>query len=334
MRLSPARLPRRALVLASTALLLASTVAVAAPPPAAPAAKRATLSTGTTITWTGAKGFVLRVPHKTSLPSYGARLFLRGGTYAMVRMRPALRGCGWGACGPTGYLDYTRTPADPWTYADGRGADHSALFGGERGPELVKADYELYLLTDGEATLTFDRTDLPRAARSYRAAGRIAGGLAWLPVRCPTAGCDTTAGYAGRVRVGGLQVDVGRLGSVDVRVAVYGRERPPTYQYPNSHGVRACVYPVSPIDPASPDPADHPWGCEVARDDADYTAFEASRTFNGMLGVVPIHSGFESTAANSHASGKTYLGQQVVTAHDVSKPYVVAYGVWFTYGIS
>ncbi|HEV2889700.1 MAG TPA: hypothetical protein VGX28_04935 [Frankiaceae bacterium] len=323
---------RRAVVAAlAVATVLGSGAAGAAPSSTAVPARDGVLSTGTTLAWTGAKGLRLRVPARATLPEYGARLFVTRGTYAHVRVVRVDSRCAHARCGALVRLDYLRATADEWATTAGPGTQHWANIG--NGNVVEAGLYEVYLMTDGEARLTFDATGLPRALRTYRATGRISGGAVTLPIACPTVGCDAKAGYAGRARVGGQQVDVGRLGYVDVAVGSFDRKRPPLWQYPQSRYGRGCVYPHNETDPSSPEPADHPWGCEVVGRDADATAAYGAHAANGGLGMVPVYTGYYTGDGNVYASGKTYLGHQVVTSHDVADTQVVAFGVWFSYGV-
>lgn len=322
---------RIAAAVVAVAAAFGSAIATAAPTPAAVPSRDGVLSTGTTIAWTGAKGLRLRVPRDATLPLYGARLFVSRGSYAHVRVSTINRACPHGRCGVLLGLDYLRATAREWSTSQGPGTQHWAQIGNDY--VLPAGDYEVYLFTDGDARMTFDSTGLPRATRTYRATGRITGGAAPLPVTCPTAACDAKVGYAGRVRVGGRQVDVGRLGYVDVIVGSFDRKRPPLWQYPQARYGRGCVYPHNQKDTSSPDPADHPWGCEAVGRDADTTVTYAFHAANGGVPLVPVFTGYYTGDGNIYASGKTYLGHQVMTSHDVADPYVVAFGVWFSYGI-
>jgi hypothetical protein len=322
---------RRGALAAALALVLVAGGTTAAAPSRPVAAKDVVLATGTTIEWTGAKGVRLHIPKDVTLPRYGARLHVIGGTYAHVRLSSDDRRCRFGHCGISVYLDHLRDATRSWASPDGPGAHHSAhvpLDG------IVGAGtHGLYLFTDGTARLVFDNTSLPRAPRTYRAIGRINGGARSLPVTCPTVGCDAKAGYAGRVRVGGLQVDVGARGNVDVWVGTYDRRFPPTWQFPQSRYNRGCVYPHNPSDTTSPDPKDHPWGCDVVGEDADWTVSHAVSALHGGMALAPLYSGYFTGDGNPWASGKTYFGHQVMTSQDVSDPLVVAFGVWFAYGV-
>lgn len=331
-----ARSPRFGLVAALALTVVLTPAAGAAPAPAGVPARSGTLSTGTAITWTGAKGFLLHVPADTHVPTYGARLFVRGGVSAFVRYRRYQPGCTPSTCGWTlGELTRTRATARMARQPEvGPGTDHHAWFGAER--LLERGTYEFYLFTEGEATLLFDRTELPRAPRAYRATGRVRGAAQRIPARCgalPLA-CDPAAGYGGRLLYGGVQVSVGAAGSVEHFVASVDEAGLPTWQYPQSHAVRGCVHPAWPTDRTSADPADHPWGCPMYdAEDAELTSSHLLQVGYMAVPAAPLFNGYTVGQRNGAAAGKAYVGFQASTAHDVSKPNVEAWAVWFTYGI-
>lgn len=286
---------------------------------AAPAAP--VLTTGTTITWTGNTGMLLTIPPQTTLPSYGARLFLRGGSYAVVRYKP--RGtCPEHRCEISGYLDYTRALAGLYgSMGGGPGADHRAGVGSGPRPPGV---YEVYLFTDGEATLVFDRTGQPRVPRTHRPRGKIAGGVVPLPVTCVNGPCAPD-GYAGRLQAGGVTVDVGRLGNVDYLVG--SRDTAPLVPA-QSHSVRGC------FDFTETDPATHPLGCDAASVGGDAAFYEGYNTASFVAGsATPIRGGMVSTDSTWAVSGKVYVGHQRFTAHDLGARQAVAYATWLTFGV-
>lgn len=70
---------------------------------------------------------------------------------------------------------------------------------------------ELYLVTDGRATLTLKPQGFSGRAR-YRPTGRITGGVTQQPGSCPTMGCEPRDGYKSHARFGGQTVNLGRGG--------------------------------------------------------------------------------------------------------------------------
>lgn len=301
---------------------LAVLILIAALAPAAPSLAAApavpVLATGTSITWTGAAGTLLSVPTTTTLPDYGARLTVRGGTYAVVRMSPRADCRPAPRCPVEFFLDYTRALA---ARHGSRGPDY-ATYARIGNGVLRPAVWETYLLTDGTATLTFDRTDAPGRGRAHRARGRVNAALVPLPVTCSGPACGPQ-GQAGRFRYGGVTLDAGPLGNVDYLVASWS-SKPSVPQAVT--GVRGC------LSTTEPDPAAHPLGCDTATTDPSGASYAAL----GTAELVAYSAGTTAavrTDAARYARGPTYVGHQVVTAHDASAPVTEAYAVRLTYGI-
>lgn len=283
------------------------------------------LASRTTISWTGAKAIRLKVPADTQLPWYGARLTVRGGTYAFVRIA-FTRSCELELRCLKGYLSYTRDMAPFLASGDGPGTDHLTRIGANH---LYKADFELYLFTDGAATLTFDRTGLTGRATSAVATGRVRGGVRPIPVTCATPACAPPSGYGGRVRLGGDTFDVGRGGSADFLVVTYDRATTPVVagDYPNARTVRACAYPRGAGDPTPSDPSRHPYGCDTADRD---TPVDAA---NAAVAVATAGKAYFLQGGNPSGAGRVWMGFQMATAHDLAEPVLTTYGVFFEYGI-
>ena len=314
--------------LAALAAVLTIAAPGAASETASASAKAGRLTTGTTITWRGNTGMLLDVPSRTEIPQYAARLFLRGGTYAVVRMSPRRAACPPPRCYIEFALDYHRPLARNFDRGHGPGGDHNAstsLDGTLTQRIIPAATYELYLFTDGEATMVFDHTSLPRAPRTYRPRGRIVGGVVPLPTTCVSTPvpCNNSTGYAGRLRAGGATFDLGVLGSVDFLIASVDAKP----GLPQTHSVRGC------FDFAEPDPAAHPYGCDAFGTDPDSATYETGNTAIFLANAAMPRGGMLSTDASGHVSGKVYVGHQHFTAHDLTAPAVVAYATWLTYGV-
>jgi hypothetical protein len=305
-------------LLAALMLVVALPVGQASASP--PRASSVTLSSHTTVAWTGVKAVRLVVPTEVSLPAYGARLTLRGGSYAFVRIAPA-KSCDGGVRCLKGQIDYTHDMAPYLASSDGAGADHLTRIGGSN---LVRSTYELYLFTDGAATLTFDRTGLRGARTAVTAAGRARGEVHVLPITCAAPGCSPAEGHAKRLWYGGGARDVGSMGSADVLVATYDRAGTPIGDYPNERATRGCAYPRGPGD-ATPPRSDT--GCDMTDRDMPADAFNMVNSFvnYGKASFMQI--------GNYSGRGRIWLGFQAVQAHDVADPLVQAHGIWFTYGV-
>ncbi|MGH2753234.1 MAG: hypothetical protein ACRDLB_02270 [Actinomycetota bacterium] len=192
---------------------------------------------------------------------------------------------------------------------------------------------ELYLMTDGEATLTLKPRGM-RGRATYVAGGRIIGAVAELPATCPTIGCDPQSGYGERrYRVGGKTVDLGRLGFSSV--VAYSVTADDEVVQNQSQQVRACHYPNPADKGASPKAADHPWGCDPLGQpltDPDAVRVSALQTFNQVYTGLGPASGVKVWEWLPGGKGRKYLGYHVGWAGP-SDAKTGAYGIWYRYGI-
>lgn len=301
-------------------------VALAAAAPGAgagaapPRASGAVLTTGTRIEWTGVKGFRLALPDDIRLPDYVARLTLRGGSFAAVRMAYP-RGCARGHCGYNGGIDYTRDVGAHFYPGRPAGTNHLAHvtdYG-----RVSAGTWDLYLFTDGVASITFDDTGgLPVRPRAWTAAGRVHGSARRLASTCDTGPCASVGGQQGRMRGGGAYGDTGRYGAAVVFVAHYSRS---AVWVPNSHSTRGCAY-RAPRDHGKPED-DHPLGCDVVEPDAVWP-------YNYVVwSGWPQWSGVARGSAIYNATGPVYLGFQLSSPHDLSQPAWESYALWHEYAI-
>jgi hypothetical protein len=316
---APRHRGRRSLVLVlAVASLAMAGGAAAAPVP--PRAKQVTLTRSTTITWSGSKGVRLVVPADAWLPTYDARLFVRGGTYAFVRLVPTGYCMGHVRCW-IGAIDYTPgwsrifgNPADP-------GTDHWARIDQDA---LHQGTFELYLFTDGVATLVFDSTRLGGAPNAVTAAGRVRGEVHDIKPTCATGDCTVRYGGMTRTVAGGdggaSFVIVGNYDPDDIVAAV-------PVGWPNVHTQQNCAYPSIYHNDVTPDPAAHPYGCDT--DDPEAHAHLANMAFGGVAGGRATFS----TEGNPSGRGSQYVGFQSVTGHTLGGAVVSALGLWFDYGI-
>ncbi|HEX8004365.1 MAG TPA: hypothetical protein VF519_16890 [Mycobacteriales bacterium] len=309
-----------ALALALAAACPAGAAASAAPPRAA----EAELTTGTSIRWTGVSGIRLRVPDVAHLPDdYGALLTVRGGTFAAVRISLG------GACravdcaGVNVSFDYTRDMARYGYRGYPPGKDHLAVVTNDG--RIAAGVWQVYLFTDGVATLTFDSTGLRTRRQAVTAAGRVHGSFRRLAVTCGYDHCTTSNGYAGRVWTGGGYGDVGRYGSADGFVAYYQTS---DEYVPEQVGMRGCGYQARPEDTGDP-AKDHPLGCDPLDDDGQ-SYWPSRYTATGL----PLYTMVLWGLGRDGMHGRAYLGWHAHTAHDLAKPVLEAWGVWFEYGVT
>jgi hypothetical protein len=332
---------RRSLLVALALLIALPAVAGAAP---SRSAVEGTVAGVTSITWRGSAGFRLRVPRDLALPDdpVSTRIFLTGGTYAFVRFwSPKYCPAEFPHCA-TSMLTYTRELAestffgDPWRRRFGAGSDHFRSLGTP--PTLIGGLNELYLMTDGTATVELR----PRGVSgrvAYTAAGRIDAHVRRLPVHCEIAAqaCDTAHGYADRMRMGGAAESVGASGYVESLTynVSLPHEAAPGIYYQQPRSTRACVYP-HPLNHASADPADHPTGCDVTGTTPDAVLDGAFGTYTetARAALNPQTMGFCTQMWDPDAKGKVYAGFQIPTVTNLPPPeYRTAYGIWFAYGI-
>lgn len=311
--------PRRIVALALAALAVSSVSAGASAAP--PRAREAVLTTGTRIEWTGVTGMRLTFPREVRLPNYAARLTVRGGTYASVWWAKSVRCFDGKPCGASGWIQYSHDLARHFYDGYAPGTGHFSVVTNHG--RLSAGVWDLYLLTDGKATLVFDDTGLPKKERAWTAAGRVKGSFQRLPTTCGYSQCTARDGYAGRARTGGAYGDVGRLGQAHMFVAHYSRHAVPV---PNTHHARGCAYLQGPGHTGDP-VRDYPAGCEVV------TTTEWPWPYNYAASGNPIDTGMIRTHGTYAVSGRVYLGFVVSNAHDVSLPMSEAWGVWYEFGI-
>jgi len=311
-------------VAAAAALAMGLVAAPAAHASTPPRATGAVLTTGTRIEWTGVKGFRLRVPPGGAKipPEYGALLTLRGGTYAGVRWTREAT-CDSPCAGVSVSLDYTRGLARSFFRGYPRGRDHNAWITNEGG--LAAGVWDVYLFTDGAATLELDATGLPRQPRAWTASGRVRGTFRALPRTCGYSPCTAGDGYAGRAWTGGATGDVGRLGIADGFVAHYSTS--PQW-VPQSHSLRGCAYAEQPADTGDA-ATDHPLGCDAVENGG-----QSLWAYDYAVWGTPLYAGVIRDMGIHGAHGRVYLGFQVSNAHDLSAPEFEAYGLWYELGIT
>lgn len=322
---------RRAWLVAALAMAVASaTVSLPAAAGQAPLAASSTRLAGvTTITWQGTAGIRLQVPYPAELIDGDVDLYLRGGTYAFVRLLPS-------------HGD-ARCPADAGPYCDAwqfsliRGlTDDPALGAAPTGrrhfsgtslpPVWHDPRMDAYLFTDGRATLTMRFHRIPGGV-ARTASGRVRGTTRLVTRHCLPTPCAATPVGSQNLTYGGETHDVGKAGWIDVVAFSADSSRRPTHDA--LRGVSACLRPNG-LDPGAPAAAtSYRFGClrpEASPTDSGQRALDAA-TAVGVL---------SSTARYfywSGAHGPQYAGfsGQSFGATDAATQ---MYGTWFSYGIS
>lgn len=311
---------RRRVALA--AVTLAVTAGAAVPSAAAPRARTGALTGDTTIEWRGTAGIRLRIPGTGSLPEKSMTLYLRGGSYAFVSMLsdPQPSPCGAAHC--HGFFLGKFPRAGSFAMDERPGHDHVTNAGTP--PDLYGRHLDLYLMTDGVATLRL-RPQGYRGRSSYVAVGKVRGLARELPGDCATV-CGSTA--VGEVAAGGAVFDFGGRRGHLVTHVVSTAPRPGVAGPPYPWNAQTCYYPSLDRPEASADPRDHPYGCDLVPNGADDAGPVAGEAFNALS----VGGGSWASWNAGDVTGKRYIGFRAGQAW-VEDGANFGYGVWFNYGI-
>ena len=235
------------------------------------AASVAQLAGHTTVRASGITGVVLEAPADTGLVPGSADIQFTNGTFAHLFLHdpdnPDEDDCGF-------------CPLDSFTVVpemtelgdvDGRpgvfGTSNSGFCSNDAGdaiPCLIRQGLlEIYIISDGDVVFSADFVDLDGEI-DVTAGGIVDARLERLPIReCPGGDCERWA-------IGGVTHDVGLDGPGRVFGFAYAEIAPsdliPGYAYGGSVSVAGCSYPSWFVPSGSPDPDDHPLGCDLTPD--------------------------------------------------------------------
>lgn len=330
------RLRRRAAACALALLAVCGWPVEAAPAPARKVVT-ADLKGTTTVTWSGNAAIRLRVPKDTQVPASSYRLTLRTGRYVSVRAfeNPQPIGCErdlrmkWCA---VVWLDWLRDLAE--TSGHGLAAadpQRDFLVGVNDPPVVRRGMWDLYLFTDGRATLEITARGVPGRA-AYVAGGRFTGRAVQVKGPCRAASCLSGPLFADQ-RYGGASFDVGRLGFAQALTygAVEDHEVAPGTGPAQSFALRACQYPSKAAPEASADPSAHPLGCD---------SVPMATPGDTVLGSVdevgsaaPAMGRAVYGAGTTDARGRVYLGIRATSAGAFA-PRLGGLLVFLRYGIT
>jgi hypothetical protein len=297
---------------------------------AAARSSKGVLTADTVITWTGTAGMVLSTSGTGSLPDEAMTLYVDGGTYAFVTLLvdPQPKACATDLGQPHcwGFTLALFPHAGELSSTPKRGDDHLTF--GAQPPSIIGKRLNAYLITDGRATLRLRPTGY-RGRSSYVAAGRIRGRAQALPHTCGQPVCGTTA--AGSAAGGGATFDFGtKPGHMQaIAYGISAMSADPTTGGNHPVNVQSCVYPSAEHPTASPDPATHPYGCDVVTAESGRALESASDDLNGLR----IGAGGTATWVIGDLTGRRYAGffSSAVWTQPVAHG---GYGIWFNYGIS
>jgi hypothetical protein len=306
----PMRLTTRVLSLLTLLLLCQPAQAAPKPTSAAP------LAGTTTVTWTGTAGIRLSVGKTVEFPAEKIKLYPDAkATYVAAVFVPDKMPAG--ACAPgqrvcvatevIWFRDLAETGGNimrppPYEAA----TDH--ITAAPTPHRVYKGRWDAYLFSDGTVTMEINATGLPGKA-AYRATGKPAGGMSRVPATCPVPACSAQKGVADKYAYGAKGVDVGPHGWVQSiayvqqtsvsTAGVLGQVQPMF--------ARACVYPNLGAPTASPDPAQHPTGCDMTPGNptAPYL-WQGDMYDEFAAGVVAV--GRVRIAANADATGQSAAG--------------------------
>jgi hypothetical protein len=189
-------------------------------------------------------------------------------------------------------------------------------------PTLGRGRIEVYVLTDGEVTLTV-RLKGMTGTRRVRADRKVSGLMRELPRTC-VAPCDDVA-------FGGVAYDVGKAGFV-ASVALAAREvdsgtaTPLGPLAPGTQTADSCIYRA----PASADPARHPFGCDTGGDPLS----TAGTALNAVTWAYPYGSVAGWRNYDYGGTGSVYVGFHGAVAGPTGAWRALAgYGVWVSDGL-
>lgn len=290
----------------------------------------------TTIHWTGNAKLMLKVPKKIhGFTEDRMRLFVSHGTYASVRIvSPLSPLCPLAGEPPhcsTIRLDYIADLVNRVNYpTTGPGHDHLTELPFD--PSYLDAGLtRFFLFTDGQATLEVRPPGLSSRA-SHTARDKFRGRAGRLPIRCASGMCTPTS--RDPLLFGGSTFDIGKSpGSVDLLVfsATHDVDLVPGVVPANQpHGLRQCIYPNFATAPkSSPNPADHPQGCDLVPTGTDDALDVATSTANETILAYPS-VGVILSWRFADVTGPRYAGWHVASAGPA--PTIrSAYAVWYSY---
>lgn len=286
---------------------------------------------GTTIvSGAGHSGIVLNVPKKATLTEENFRVrLLKGATYAYV---------GLAESGPNAWCRDDDTFAVCFTHELWNlRLPKSALFLSDlvknvwEPPIVHKGIHDLYILSDGPVRVSMRFTGLGNGTARLRATGSIDAISQKIPARCPD-----QFGDCSEFGFGGVTHKVRDPASVAVLAHAWiPATRPAGTQawYPGSHGVATCVYPEQGTEGGSPDPKDHPYGCDFLPTEGSGGDWLGNGLFFGTRSI-PTPGSTTTITWNYSPDGPIYAGFTAHQRRTLGEPGgYVAYGFWLEEGI-
>lgn len=207
----------------------------------------------------------------------------------------------------------------------------------EGGPcPLRVTELELYIVTDAPLTFTMHIPELTGTA-NYQATGLVDGEFLELPdLECPGGDCERWS-YGGALRKAGTDDRPGKVGGV-----AYART-----SYAQVHGgipasvigtyhVNGCSYPSFFVPSGSPDPEEHPLGCDVTPTISDTPGIQYDgRWIDVVRTGSTTYRGEALFFGSGNVNGDAYAGFHARNHHTVDgfEGAHGAYAHWITQGI-
>ncbi|HSW37127.1 MAG TPA: hypothetical protein VLG37_02025 [Candidatus Saccharimonadales bacterium] len=295
-------------------------------------AKRAALAGRTAIQWSGLAGFELSVPKDVSTEPSDVTLNVASNTsYALISFVTVKNGNRH----VSGSLVYERNYAQTTLVGDHPpGKDYWRNL-----PlKLPKDDYELYMASDGQATLQLSAANI-KGQKNYRANGKIVAKAGLLSASCPTSnvGCDPKSGYGedSRYSFGGRRENIKNQGIV-WEWAYAGNAKGGSVLDRRPKTMTICGYARELSD------TNHPLGCDHDQRPIDITVNNLPielendvRDLEGEAFTLTGSGGPEMSLAISGWPGLTYLGFRASTVglSEIQDARMGAYGFWYSYDI-
>ncbi len=209
------------------------------------------------------------------------------------------------------------------------------LDSGEACPLRV-TEMELYIATDAPITFTMHIPELTGTA-SYQAIGLVDGELLELPdLECPGGDCERWS-YGGAVGSAGTDDRAGVVGGFAYARTSYAQVSGGTpASVIGTYAVNGCSYPSFFVPSGSPDPAEHPLGCDFTPTVTDTPGIQFDSRW-----IATTRTGLTTGRAdgmffgNGDVNGEAYAGFHGRNHHTVDG-FVgahAAYAYWITQGV-
>lgn len=192
--------------------------------------------------------------------------------------------------------------------------------GNEVGCQLQEGPVEIYLISDGELTFTMRFPELDGSVE-VEATGQVDGIHERLPVSCEPLGQCSRFAHGGAAHEIGLE---GRPAFAGVTAWTWVDSG---LVSPGENKVVSCAYPGYFSPEKSPNPDDHPYGCDV--DDP------LDQSFNFLVPSVNLNGGgWQWSEASFKTHGLQYLGFTTRQTGTIHPTRFDAWGLWLNQGIT